>query len=272
MKASTSWLYKQLENHPDMFSTPVKEIHYFAHIHTNIKFLDFNARIAALKVYFMYLNAKSDGEKVRRDLRWFASYLEDPVDDNWFTRLFDGRGTQKYCSEYSNMNSILDGAGWKHILGIAENLRTVYTLRNPMSRLWSHTKFHHAVNKFKGNLSTWSSEEFSKFFHSEGLMIHGMYYDNIITMRGYLTDEQLMIFFFEDFRQDPARELRKLETFLDISHAEYNLAELETVHNPSPPLPMPEAFAQAASEHVSREIEKLESISLKLPESWYRRG
>jgi len=269
MKASTSWLYKQLENHPDIYSTPVKEIHYFAHTHTNITFLDFNAKIATFKTYFRYLDAQSNAERVSRDLRWFASYLEDPVDDNWFIKLFAERGTHKYCAEYSNLISTLDDATWKHILGIAKNVKVVYTLRDPLSRLWSHTRFHHAVNKTEGALSSWSAEKFRKYFVSEGLISHGMYYSNILRMRGHLTDDQLMIFFFEDFRRDPALELRRVETFLDISHIDYSPEDLEVVHNPSPPLPMPETFIEAACEFIEPELEQLELLNLKTPESWY---
>jgi len=33
MKAGTTWLYKQLQYHPEIYFTPEKEIHYFANKH-----------------------------------------------------------------------------------------------------------------------------------------------------------------------------------------------------------------------------------------------
>jgi len=271
MKAGTSWLFRQLRNHPDIFSTPVKEIHYFAHIHTNIAFLDFNSRIQAFKSYLSWLDPQSNVDSVRRDLRWYLSYLDDPVDDAWFIKLFEERGVCKYCAEYSNLLSIQDDAAWKHILQIAKNVKVIYTLRNPLSRLWSHTRFHHAISNFEGSLTSWSTDDFRKFFISEGLINHGNYYDNITKIRGHLTSDQMLISLFDDFRHDPARELRKLEVFLGISHIHYAREDLETVCNPSPSLVMPEVFVRAASEIVARELEQLDSIDVEIPESWSRR-
>jgi hypothetical protein len=38
IKSGTSWLAKQLEDHSEIFLTPLKEIDYFAHIHSPIQF------------------------------------------------------------------------------------------------------------------------------------------------------------------------------------------------------------------------------------------
>jgi hypothetical protein len=81
MKAGTSWLAKQIEDHPEIYITPVKEVHYFAHMHSPIKILDKNGRIEAIKTYVAWTNADIDMNKLKEDLAWFDSYLDDNIND-----------------------------------------------------------------------------------------------------------------------------------------------------------------------------------------------
>lgn len=268
MKAGTSWLFKQLEPHPDIFSTPVKEIHYFPHIHTNICFLDFNTRVRKLKSYVQWINQNSNRQDVLRNLRWFTAFLNDPIDDNWFQNLFNERNGKKYCAEYSNMICTLDDKAWQHILATSKNTKVVYTLRDPLGRLWSHTKFHSTFNKTPAALGSWTVDEYNKYFETQDIVNHGRYSNHISRMRRHLSDEQLLICFFDDFRTDPLGELGKIETFLDVSHHQYNQKELQKVHNPSAALEMPQPFLEASRKYIEPELERLDTLGMKIPESW----
>lgn len=268
MKAGTSWLFKQLEDHPDILSTPIKEIHYFSHTHTNSGLLDYNARIQTLKSYVSWLSTSDRIERIRRDLRWFEFYVDEPIDDAWFVSLFSNRGPQKYWAEFSNMLGTLSDAAWEHVVSLATNVKVVYTLREPLSRLWSHARFHHAFNNAGSDLSSWSKDDFCRYLESDDIVSHGRYADNIARMRKHLSSEQLLICFFESFRSDPLGQLVDIERFLRISHKYYNPQELQRVHNPSPQVPMPSSFIEAARHYVMPELEKLASIGIRIPESW----
>ncbi|MGB6176103.1 MAG: hypothetical protein WBF43_07170 [Methylocella sp.] len=81
MKSGTSWLAKQLEDHPDIFLPPVKEVHYFAHLHSPIKLLDTNGRVEALKTYILWISPELHLELLRQNLHWFDMYLDEPIND-----------------------------------------------------------------------------------------------------------------------------------------------------------------------------------------------
>jgi hypothetical protein len=268
MKAGTSWLFKQLEHHPDIYSNPVKEVHYFGHVHTEVPFLDFASRLENLKAHVRWLDPACDPRALQKDLRWFETYLSDPVDDRWFLKLFHSRTTQKYCADYSNLVCILDDAGWNHVSRLAKNVKVLYTLRDPLKRLWSHVRFHYALSESIENLRHWNATQFEEYFIAEGLVAHGNYASNIATMRRHLGADRVLVCFFEDFRSRPARELEKIESFLEISNTEYKADDLRQVHNPSQELPMAGQFIMAASKHARRGIEQLALAKVKIPETW----
>jgi hypothetical protein len=102
MKAGTSWLYLQLRDHPQIATTPLKEIHYFAQHHTDYKLIGFFDRLKRIKEETSLLQADHPDE-ARASLDWFRAYLADPTDDAWFAGLYDGPLGTKWCAEFCNL-------------------------------------------------------------------------------------------------------------------------------------------------------------------------
>lgn len=265
IKSGTSWLARQLEDHPDIFLTPVKEIHYFAHAHSPVKFLDKNGRIEAFKTYAAWITHDLNTDLLKQNLRWFEMYFEDPINDAWFYNLFRNRGSKRYCAEFSNITSVLGDEVWPHIRGISANLKVVYTLRDPFMRLWSHTRFHAAINGQVDSLTQWDEADYRAFIHSGDVLQHSCYSRTISTLRRNLESYQFLILCFEDFRRDPLKELRRIEQFLSISRKNYS--ELE-FHNPSLPLDMPEPFLAASRDVIAAELDRLDKLGVPIPKSW----
>jgi hypothetical protein len=265
MKSGTSWLAKQLEDHPDIYLPPVKEVHYFAHIHSPIKLLDTNGRVGALRTYISWVFPELHLEQLRQNLRWFDMYLEEPINDAWFYNLYKNRGAKKYCAEFSNITSILNDEAWTHIKCLCDNIKVVYTMRDPFMRLWSHTRFHAITNGVFEHISQWGETEYRNFLNSGDILQHSCYSHTISTLRRNLEPYQFILLYFEDFRSNPFEQLRHIERFMSISRKQYNNLEF---HNPSLPLEMPETFLLASRDAIFAEFEKLDKLGVRIPNNW----
>ena len=174
MKAGTSWLYMLLREHPQIDAVPVKEVHYFAQHHTNYRFLSFQERLNRLGEAALWLGV-GQPDDARAKLRWFCAFLADPVDDAWLAALYrDPRGPT-WCAEFSNLNVLLPPAGWQHVHRTAERVRVLYTLRNPLERLWSHTRFHLAFTHRLNCLTEWGESDFRHFLALPEIADHAHY-------------------------------------------------------------------------------------------------
>ena len=121
MKAGTTFLFNVMKQHPDVFFTPEKEVHYYAHIYGLDRFLSLplannmarqstindpqnftnpmcgeilttNFRRNRLASIFRGRFSKlNDPDKLRENVLWYADrYLTDPVDERWLNRIFEG--------------------------------------------------------------------------------------------------------------------------------------------------------------------------------------
>ncbi len=141
MKAGTTWLYEQLRTHPDIRFTPIKEIQYFSHINGLGHTLDHKQRLEKLDRVIV-----KGGREGR--VKWYTKYaLPEELDDTWYCSLFGDVPQKVYCADFSNQYSLLPETSLEQIQKIAKDVKVIYTLRDPLARLWSHVKYHY---KFVG--------------------------------------------------------------------------------------------------------------------------
>jgi Sulfotransferase domain len=269
MKSGTSWLAKQLEDHPDIYLPPPKEVHYFAHMHSPVKLLDINGRIEVLKTYVSWVSHDMNIDLLRQNLHWFDMYLDEPINDAWFYawfyNLYKYRASKKYCAEFSNLTSILNDEAWTHIRYLSNNIKVTYTLRDPFMRLWSHIRFQAGINGVIEYIPQWGETEYNNFLNSVDVLQHSLYSNTISTLRRNLEPYQFLLLYFEDIRRNPLKELRRIEHFLSISRKTYdNLV----FHNPSSFLEMPEPFLLAFRDVISAEFDKLTKLGVPIPDDW----
>ena len=156
MKAGTTWLYAVLDRHPELFFTFEKEIHYFHHAYLGSDVLREQRRLEnARNRYTVFNPSVARAAAARNRLRWTANYLDGPVDDIWYRNLFVYRNAEQYCCDFSNLYALLDETAWRRVVGIADRLRVLYTLRDPVKRLWSHIKFHLQITGELARLDDW---------------------------------------------------------------------------------------------------------------------
>ncbi len=267
MKAGTSWLYMLLRDHPQIDAVPLKEIHYFAQHHTGYRLLDFAERKRKVRDMGAWLPAH-ESDKARTVLDWFRAYLADPVDDAWLASLYRDPQGPSWCAEFSNLNSLLPQAGWQHVRRTARRVRVLYTLRNPMARLWSHTRFHLAFIGGFAQLAHMKRADFEVFLALPEISDHARYARVLRALRQNLNREEYHIVIYEQIERAPRDVLAGIEAFLEIPPGIYDIGHLGERHNPGPSHAMPPAFVAAARPMVEAELTSLEARGFPVPAAW----
>ncbi|MEA1953752.1 MAG: sulfotransferase [Campylobacterota bacterium] len=219
MKAGTTWLYEQLKEHPEIYFTPEKEIHYFANKVGIEKQLNHRNRILKLKPILekyakgnpMFVSQNTD------EISWYANYARPKeIDNEWYESLFSLNTEKKYCADFSNLYCQMDKDGWCNVKKTAKNIKVIYTLRDPLERLWSHYKFHMKwVNREDEALEV-GFDHFKELLDMHFFWVNAEYAKNYTLLKQNLKDDELMILYFEDFREDPIKMLLEVQNFLEI--------------------------------------------------------
>lgn len=269
MKAGTTWLYAVLDRHPELHFTYEKEIHYFHHAYLGSDVLREQRRLENARNKYAIINpAVGRAAGARNRLRWTANYLDNPVDDIWYRNLFVYRHTEPYCCDFSNLYALLDEAAWRRVVAIAERLRVLYTLRDPVKRLWSHIKFHLQVTGELARLEEWKADEFRRFAHRQFIWENAEYGLALRRMKAVLPPSSLKVVFFEDIHQDPRAFLAGVEDFLGIRRFNYPDQVISARVNESVSHPMPDFFPDLFQADFKRIVSEVRAAGFQPPASW----
>ena len=223
MKAGTSWLYLQLKDHPDIYFTPEKEIHYFADIVGIEKQLTHLKRILKLK---RNMQKYANGNPMfisqhLNEISWYANYAYSvEISDDWYESLFSLNRTKKFNADFSNLYCQMDSVGWDNTRKVAKNIKVIYTLRDPIQRLWSHYKFHMKWLKREDEALDIGFAHFKDLLDNHWFWINAEYVKNYRLLKENLNDDELMLLYFEDFREDPVKMILEVQRFLGITEIE----------------------------------------------------
>lgn len=274
MKAGTTWLYAVLRDHPDLHFSLEKELHYFFHAYSRADFLSAEYRLERAKN--RYVPALDSGKPrnfgYRDRLRWISNYVDGPVNDTWYQRLFDLRKPSTYACDFSNLTCHLKADDFADIAKKTEQLRVLYVMRDPLSRLWSHVKFQLEIEGRLEVLDQWGPREFDQFVRQSFLWDNAEYGAAVARMKRGLPANALKLMFYEDIHRDQAAALTEVEDFLGLSHHIYPKKALSARVTKSVSRPMPEFFAALFLDDIARICAELEDHGLTLPPEWTRRG
>lgn len=146
-KAGTSWIYEQLAAHPDCHFRTIKELHYFNTMQSGrpaARIREHNAEKDRLKRKLEDA-MPWDMARLRRriaDLRDWVQVLSAPTADldAYLGYLLAGRGTQAVVGEVTPAYATLPVEVLQRIAGMADDVRIVYLMRDPVARMWSHVR------------------------------------------------------------------------------------------------------------------------------------
>ncbi|MEP4308797.1 MAG: sulfotransferase [Sulfitobacter sp.] len=270
MKAGTTWLYAVLARHPALYFAMEKEIHYFYHRYVNPQQLSerYRLREASNRYLGQFNPDTANIDAIRGNLRWISAYLERPVDDYWYRNIFQMRDHQTYACDFSNLNAQLPAEAWPQIAAKCDRLRVLFTMRDPVQRLWSHTKFHLQLTGQLDNLDSWSPDQFEEFIRRPHIWVNAEYGAILRNLRAGLEAEMLKVTFYEEVHSDQKNSLKSIESFLGVQHFDYPKAVLDRRFTKSVEHQMPDFFPNLIARDVRRICAEVEAEGYAIPTTW----
>lgn len=265
MKAGTTWLYEKLKDHPEIYFTPIKEIHYFANLVGIGQQTSRASRLRQLKRTLTSCSQHNQEQLLYRieEIQWYLNYAKKAeIDNNWYRSLFASQGSEKFSADFSNLYCRMGDEGWSNVRKISENTKAIYTLRDPISRLWSHYKFHF---KFSGDEDEVISSGFEKFkahINDQSFWANAEYSKNYLNLRKNLKEDQLMLLYFEDFRQNPIEKILEVQDFLGIERIPPDKKNLEKRVNRTKELELPDEWRDYMLKKLQPVCEEMKDIGI----------
>jgi len=198
-KAGTTSLYHYLEAHPQIFMSSVKEPNYFS--------------------YQSSLNQNLYYKE--RGINNFEEYIS----------LFEKAGNKKAIGEAS-VSYLFYPEAAINIKNAFPKSRIIIMLRNPVERAISHYNMDYKLGyvdlTFENVIKKKYDSNLNKLYYQQFIEL-GLYYNQVKRYIELFGRENVLIIFFEDFKNHAPREVKKIFEFLDVdsgfqtdTNAKYN--------------------------------------------------
>ena len=266
-KAGTTWLGRVLARHPDMFFTPVKEIHYFDHVAGLSGHLsDRKRRARRRKHYQRLLTQWHRWSELAPQSAWYRSYMADPIDDAWYASLFAERGGRRFAGEATPEYAILDEAWLGHLKRLAPDARVLYVMRNPVDRTWSQVLHHcRATGRDAAALP---GDEAAALIDSAPFEAHGDYGAVLDRLDAVFAKDQTLVLFYEEIHADRMAALQRICGFIGLDFDADAFAGLERRYNPSQEAALPDAVRRHVVAKYADMVGEIARRAGPLPEHW----
>ncbi len=228
-KAGTTWLYRSLRTHPQVWMPREKELHYFDE---KIR-LDgsFYSRLCGdrpadwrwrRQVKSHLKNFKRYPKDLKwRDVRWDLKYFLRKPSDEWYASLFEP-GENQIAGETTPDYSILGKRQISHIREIMPGARIILMMRNPVERPWSVADMGLRIQG--QSLEDVPEKEFHARLDNQRVRLMTDYLRMLGNWSKFYPEDQIFVGFLEDVHFFPEELLLKLYEFLGVdSSAKYRI-------------------------------------------------
>lgn len=221
MKAGTTYLYKILQNHNDIYFSPEKEIHYLSQAFGNVKLLSDTVRMRkARSIVGTATRLERPIVPYRQILGWASSYLRPTTVDGWYEDMFDGHNDNQWCADFSNLTCSIPVDGLEQVSALADDVRVTYCIRDAVSRAISHAKFHLKFAGRESDLSELSPNDLRALLLSDNVYPQSCSDEHITALHKVFGNERLRIVRCESMWTDPRAVIDPLCVFLNIPPVE----------------------------------------------------
>jgi Sulfotransferase family len=196
-KGGTTWLYQQLDSHPDFWMPPVKELHYFDQL----------SRVP---------RSTSPRCRDERDLRFLESLdslsARPDVDLENYGRLFEPKGPL-LSGDISPNYSTLSGKLIRQIVRCFPNLKVIFLARDPVQRFWSHLSMEVHYRQIESFDAT-NIHEVNRNLLRRGMRLRSYPTAVVARWERYVHPDRFRIYFFDDLQRNPTELRRSILDFL----------------------------------------------------------
>ena len=196
-KGGTTWLYQQLDSHPDFWMPPLKELHY----------LDQLSRVQRSS------SPRCRDDRDRRFLENINSLRAKPhLDFEHYAQLFEPKGTL-LSGDISPNYSTLNNEVIRRVVRYFPNLKVICLARDPVERLWSHLSMevhYHQIEAFDAT----DIDEINRQLLRRGLLLRSYPSTIVARWKRHVNPERFRIYFFDDLQRNPTELRRCILDFL----------------------------------------------------------
>lgn len=196
-KGGTTWLYQQLDCHPDFWMPPLKELHY----------LDQLSKVQWLS------SPRCRDERDRHFLQSINNLSAKPcLDLEHYGQLFEPKGAL-LSGDISPNYSTLSNEVIRRVTRYFRKLKVIFLARDPVERLWSHLSMevhYHQIEAF----DVTDIDEVNRQLLRRGLLLRSYPSSIVARWKRYVHPDQFRIYFFDDLQRNPAELRRSILEFL----------------------------------------------------------
>ena len=201
-KGGTTWLYQQLDSHPDFWMPPFKELHYFDQL-SNVE------------------RASSPRCRDERDLRFLESIknlsAKPYIDLEHYARLFEAKGSL-LSGDISPNYSTLSNEVIRQVAGYFPTLKVIFLARDPVERVWSHLSMEVRYRQIEP-FDVTDINEVNRNLVRRGLLLRSYPSAVVARWKRHIHPDRFRIYFFDDLQRNPTELRRSILRFLDADPA-----------------------------------------------------
>jgi Sulfotransferase family len=196
-KAGSTWLYQQLDSHPDFWMPPVKELHYFDQL----------SRVQRAA------RPRCTDERDLRFLERLRSLSAEPgIDLENYGRLFEPKASLR-SGDISPNYSTLSNKVIRQVVGYFQNLKVLFLARDPVERVWSHLSMEVHYRQIEP-FDVTNIDEVNRNLLRRGMLLRSYPSAVVARWKRCVHPEQFRVYFFDDLQSNPAELRRSILCFL----------------------------------------------------------
>jgi len=196
-KGGTSWLYRQLEAHPDFWMPPVKELHYLNSLNKTRRFHPPRCRDQRDTSFLDSMKNLSG-----------LSY----IDLESYGRLFEHKGSL-VSGDISPAYSTVSDEIIQRVVNSFPNLKVIFLARDPVERAWSQLSMGVRLGMISPFDAT-DAEEVIRNLLNPGVLLRSHPSKIVARWRRYVRPDFFRIYFFDDLEKNPAQLRQSILLFL----------------------------------------------------------
>jgi len=207
-KAGTGWMSQYFKSHPDVYVSPLKEVHYFDAVYIR----KMNGHVStkmARQADKIATDLAFDEDRVRKRAKSKYDALQDRMkmtrDAGYpYLKFFEERVTTEsvFC-DITPSYSMLSAEAYADILNTHSNTRFVFVMRDPVERYWSAIRMG---NRRKADADAYAA--FTRFLKDDEYGLRTDYKRTIQEVEKVIPPDRIKYFFYENlFKPESINDL-----------------------------------------------------------------
>lgn len=273
MRCATSWVGSVLEQHPEIYFSPIKELHYFNH-----KYHKFTgSHLKRFKRIQKELKSGIWSEELDRIGRLrFSEALNKRLlmnsDASYKEYFMESNGFNAF-GEITPLYSLLPVEGFANIKALFPEARIIFGMRHPANRIWSHwSKLKKKKTRKKRDIKYYSdNENILEFMKLPCVSKITDYRTTLDSIFNVFDKNSILLYFYEDIFSDEFSTrtfLTDLFKFLRVSEIQIPNVNIIKEGKPANLLEIPEDLKHKITEEFKPTITGVRQRIGHIPDSW----